>query len=128
MAKLQLVVVTHERKVLEVECDEVVVPGREGELGILPGHAAFVGSLRPGVLQVTGGESGTWAVSSGFCEVSDDLMTVLTERAVSKGDVDRGAVEKELEEASRRLERAEPEDLTKLQDAVAWAEARLALA
>ena len=127
MAKLQLVVVTHARKVLDLECDEVVLPGRQGELGILPGHAAFVGSLRPGVLQVIGGDGGSWAVSAGFCEISDDIVTVLTERAASKDDVDSAAVRSELEEAERRLERAEPEDLDKDADAVAWAEARLAL-
>ena len=125
MAKLQLVVVTHARKVLDLECDEVVLPGRQGELGILPGHAAFVGSLRPGVLQVVGGDS--LAVTAGFCEVSDNIVTVLTERAASKDEVDSAAVRDELQEAERRLERAEPEELVKEQDAVAWAEARLAL-
>ena len=50
MAGLNLILVTHAEKLLEVECSDVGLPGRLGDLGILPGHTALISILRPGEL------------------------------------------------------------------------------
>src|SRR5260221_2738398 len=80
--QLQLEVVTPERRLLSEQVNSVTVPGRGGELGILPGHAALISDLQTGVLSYT--ESGTtfqMHVSGGFVEVSDDRVSVLAEIA-----------------------------------------------
>ncbi len=128
--QLELVVVTHDRTLLDETCGEVSLPGRDGDMGVLPGHAAFLGSLRPGVLTYgpAGGPGTSIAVSSGFCEISSDVVTVLVEGACSVEDIDREAVRAELETARKELERADPSEMGAVQDRVWDAEAKLILA
>ena len=130
MAKLNLVVVAHDRRLLELECAEVGLPGRLGDLGVLPGHAALLATLRPGVLvyRETGGASHEIAVSGGFCEVSDDSVTVLVPNARLPSEVDVAASRSAKEEAEERLLSAGPDDLLRLQDQLAEAEAHLSIA
>lgn len=127
--RLKVVVVTHDRTLLDRSCDEVGLPGRLGDLGILPGHAAYVGALRPGVLSLRdGAQSETAAISAGFCEVLNDQVTVLVDEALFPKDVDAGAAGEELQEALAQLEHAEAEQIETLQDRVAMAEAQIAIA
>ena len=126
--KLHLVVVSHDRTLLDQQCDEVGLPGRQGDLGILPGHAAFLGSLRPGVLSArSGGESVTAAISAGFCEVLDDRVTVLVDNALFAADLDVESATAALQEATAAVEHAESDQLEQLQDRVALAEAQLSV-
>ena len=127
--QLELVVVTHDRTQLDEKCGEVSLPGRDGDMGVLPGHAAFLGSLRPGVLTYgpAGGPGTSIAISSGFCEISSNVVTVLVEGACEAHDVDRDAVRGELESARKELERADPSEMVAIQDRVWDAEAKLAL-
>src|ERR1044071_1783234 len=86
MSQLQLEVVTPERKVLSESVNSVTVPGRGGEMQILPGHAALISELQTGVL--TYNQDGTnfqLHVSGGFVEVSDDHVSVLAE-VVARSD------------------------------------------
>ena len=76
--------VTHERVVRSEEVHMVVVPGAEGEFGVLEGHAPFMSTLRNGdiaVYRTAGAEPERIAVEGGFAEVSDRGLTVLAERA-----------------------------------------------
>ena len=124
--KLHLVVVSHDRTLLDRQCDQVGLPGRQGDLGILPGHAAFLGALRPGVMSAkTGPESVSAAISAGFCEVLDDRVTVLVDNADFAGDLDVEAVTAKLQAAQESVEHAESDQLGELQDQVALAEAQL---
>ena len=101
---LQLEVVTPERRVLSESVSAVTVPGRNGEMQILPGHAALIAELKTGVLSYT--EDGTTFqlhVSGGFVEVSDDRVSVLAEIAERPEEIDaaraklaRDHTEKEL--------------------------------
>jgi F-type H+-transporting ATPase subunit epsilon len=87
--QLQLEVVTPERRVLAESVNSVNVPGRNGELGILPGHAALISELQTGVLSYT--EDGTTfqlLVSGGFVEVNDDRVSVLAEVAERPEEID----------------------------------------
>jgi F-type H+-transporting ATPase subunit epsilon len=80
--KIQLEVVTPERRVLAEPVDMVTVPGLGGELGILPGHTPLISQLQTGVLTYTqDGKSSTLHVSGGFVEVHDDHVSVLAESA-----------------------------------------------
>ena len=80
--KIQLEVVTPERRVLAETVDMVTVPGLGGELGILPGHTSLVSELQTGVLTyVQDGKSTSLQVSGGFVEVRDDQVSVLADTA-----------------------------------------------
>src|SRR6266478_4810323 len=102
--QLQLDVVTPERRVLSEAVNAVTVPGRGGEMQILPGHAALISELQTGVLAYN--EDGTTFhlhVSGGFVEVNDDRVTVLAEIAERPEEIDaararlvRGQTEKQL--------------------------------
>ena len=81
---LHFELVTPERLVRSEEVHMVVVPGSEGEFGVLEGHAPFMSTLRNGeiaVYRAAGGEPERIAVEGGFAEVSDRGLTVLAERA-----------------------------------------------
>ena len=84
MADLHFELVTPERLVRADEVHMVVVPGVEGEFGVMAGHAPFMTTLRDGLLKVyksAGGAPESIAVSGGFAEVGDKGLTVLAESA-----------------------------------------------
>ena len=87
--QLQLEVVTPERKVLSEPVSSVTVPGRNGEMQILPGHAALISELKTGVLAYSqDGTTQQLHVSGGFVEVSDDRVSVLAEIAERPEEID----------------------------------------
>ena len=87
--KIQLEVVTPERRVLAEPVDMVTVPGWGGELGILPGHTPLISQLQTGVLTYTqDGKSVSLHVSGGFVEVRDDHVSVLAEVAERPDEID----------------------------------------
>ena len=87
--KIQLEVVTPERRVLAEPVDMVTVPGLGGELGILPGHTPLISQLQTGVLTyVVEGKSSQLHVSGGFVEVRDDHVSVLAEVAERPDEID----------------------------------------
>ena len=87
--KIQLEVVTPERRVLAEPVDMVTVPGLGGELGILPGHTPLISQLQTGVLTyVQEGKSSQLHVSGGFVEVRDDHVSVLAEVAERPEEID----------------------------------------
>jgi F-type H+-transporting ATPase subunit epsilon len=100
---LSVHVVTGEREVFAEEgVDEVVAPGREGELTVLPKHAPLLTMIQPGIMRlVKGGEEVDVAVSGGFLEVRGDRVTILADAAERVEEID--AVR--AEEARRRAER-----------------------
>jgi F-type H+-transporting ATPase subunit epsilon len=81
--EFDLSVLTPERAVFEGRVEYVQVPGREGYLGVLAGHAALVAELGAGTLTLRkpGGDELRWRVSGGFFEVADDRATVLADEA-----------------------------------------------
>ena len=67
---IQLAIVTPTREAVAMECDEVIAPGAEGEVGLLPGHVPLITALSPGVLTVyKGGHQRFFAVGTGFAEI-----------------------------------------------------------
>lgn len=123
--KIQLEVVTPERKVLGEDVDMVTVPGLNGEMGILPGHTPLISQLKTGVLTYTQDSRNTQLlVSGGFVEVRDDHVAVLAVVAERPEEIDASSArttrdrlekqlgawtgsEQELELARTELERSE---------------------
>ena len=101
---LQLDIVTPEKKAFSGEVDIVLVPGSEGELGILPAHSPLVTSLKPGELRYTQGDKETsLAIGTGVVEVSNDRVSVLTDMVATDEEVDESAVEEAIERARKAL-------------------------
>ena len=103
-ARLRLVLVTYEKKVLEVECDEVTLPGQLGYFGVLPGHVPMIALLKVGELMYRIGKIEHFlALSWGFCEVADDVVTVMAEFAEAPAEIDVAAAQREQAEAEALL-------------------------
>ncbi len=111
---LSVEIVTIERRLLTEEgVDEVIAPGVEGELAVLPRHAAFMTMLNPGELILKkGNEEIPFAVTGGFFEVLDDKVIVLADAAERADEIDILRAEQARERARLALERREStEDL-----------------
>jgi F-type H+-transporting ATPase subunit epsilon len=105
--KLHLKVVTPTRVVVDAEVDEVTLPGALGALGILPGHAPLLTSLRIGELSYRQGVREHWlALQWGFAEVAKDLVTVLADVAELPAEIDVEAARAEKSAAEDALRTA----------------------
>jgi len=110
---MRLDIVTPEKKAFSDEIDSVVVPGAEGEMGILKSHAPIVTTLQPGELRyMKGGEETSLAIGTGIVEVSNDRVSVLTDMALGVSEIDEDAVEKAIERAQKAMTEKDllPED------------------
>ena len=98
--RVQFELVTPERLVLSTMVEMVVVPGTEGNFGVLPGHAPLISTIRPGMIEIYDTRptiSDRIFVVSGIAEVTPERCTVLAEEAMSPASLDRAAVEAELQ-------------------------------
>lgn len=85
MSDIQCVVVTPEKTELDVQADSVVLPMFDGELGVLKGHSPLVGRLGYGVLRIRTGEKvESYFVEGGFAQISDNVVSVLTDKVMPK--------------------------------------------
>jgi F-type H+-transporting ATPase subunit epsilon len=89
MATFHFELTSPERLVFSGEVEHVVVPGFEGEFGVLADHAPLISLLRPGILKVLGPQEQQFVVRGGFAEVNPKGLTVLADFAASVADVDR---------------------------------------
>ncbi|MGH7804779.1 MAG: ATP synthase F1 subunit epsilon [Candidatus Binatia bacterium] len=105
---LQLRLVTPQREVLDETVAMVTAEGTLGQFGVLPQHIAFVTSLEPGILtaKTTSGAEEKLAVKGGFAEVRDDVVTILADDVVAKGEIDATTARAKLEAAERALAEA----------------------
>jgi len=127
---LRLSIVTPVRPLLDVDAEQVVAPGSEGEFGVLPGHAAMLVELRPGVVRwVEAGRPRRAAISGGFAEVTHERVTVLTPVAELPEQIDATEAESRRSAAAAALANAgfaSPSDqLEKLREAAESAQARV---
>lgn len=104
--KLQFELVSPEQLMFSEEVEMVLVPGSEGVFGVLARHAPLISSLRPGVVGVC--RQGRkpdqrFFVSGGFAEVTGQRCTVLAERPIDVGELDRAAIESEIKSAREDL-------------------------
>lgn len=98
--KVQCVVVTPERAVLDERVNFVALPMYDGELGVMPGRAPMIGRLGSGELRlVRGRETMRYFVDGGFAQVRGNVVTVLTQRATPVEEIDVAAAQHALQEA-----------------------------
>jgi F-type H+-transporting ATPase subunit epsilon len=120
---IELIVVTPERQLLKETVVEVTIPGLDGELGVLPGHAPLMTELGVGELRyktaANSGQATALAIIQGFAEVLPDRVTVLAETAERAEEIDLSRAERALERAQKRIAQPAPE--------VDWARAEFAL-
>lgn len=103
--KILLEVVTPDKLLLSQDVDEVIVPGAEGEFGVLPGHCHFLSTLRIGELRYRAeGATAYISVLSGLAEVTPTKVTVLADIAEKAEEIDVERAEAAVQRALRRLE------------------------
>ena len=90
--------VSPERLLVSREVEMVVVPGSEGDFGVLPDHAPMISTVRPGIIEIYEGGAVTERifVAGGFAEVTGERCTVLADEATPVKDIDRKAAEAQL--------------------------------
>ena len=102
--KIRLRVVTPTRLLLDEEVDEVTAPGALGEFGVLPNHITFLSLLVPGEISYKQGPTKHYlAISGGYAEVLDNVMTVLAPAAEFAAEIDRGRAQRAKERAEKRM-------------------------
>jgi F-type H+-transporting ATPase subunit epsilon len=104
--------VAPERLLVSTPVEMVVVPGAEGDFGVLPGHAPFISPVRTGVIDVyeNGAVNNRIFVSGGFAEVTPQRCTVLADEAISLAEADRSKADERLAAARVTLGDAETDD------------------
>jgi F-type H+-transporting ATPase subunit epsilon len=136
-ARIGFELVSPEKLLLSEDVEMVVVPGGEGNFGVLPGHALFISTVRPGVIDVYEGNkvSERIFVSGGFAEVTPERCTVLADEAMPISSLDRGQIEESLKTAeaevaslTERLGRLQGAERDQATIELAAAEARRAVA
>jgi F-type H+-transporting ATPase subunit epsilon len=102
---LRLEIVTPEARTFSDDVESVVIPGAEGELGILPQHVGLMTQLLPGELRILkGGQEQRLAVGEGFVEVTGEKVSVLTDMAVPENDIDEAAAEAAVRRAEEAMQ------------------------
>lgn len=110
--KVDFELVSPERLLVSGPFDMVVVPGAEGDFGVLPRHSLLISAVRPGVIDIYEGKEikERIFVAGGFAEVTPERCTVLAEEALPVGDIDRAAVEARINDLRDDLGDAESDD------------------
>jgi len=107
--KLTLEIVTPDRALLREDVDEVVVPGSQGEFGVLPGHTPLLSTLKIGELWYRQGQEKHYlAIAFGFVEVLPDRVTVLAQVGERAQEIDVQRAERAKQRAEQRLAQGQP--------------------
>ena len=103
--KFEFELVSPERLLLSEPVDMAVIPGSEGDFGVLAGHSLLISTLRPGVIEVWQGETVTnrLFVVGGFAEVTDERCTVLADEAIPVDEINAAAAQVAFEQARDAL-------------------------
>src|SRR5437016_12244302 len=99
--RIQFELVTPERLIVSSEVEMVVVPGSEGNFGVLPGHAPLISTIRPGTIDIYEGRTTITErifVAGGIAEVTPERCTVLADEAIPPDALDRAALDRALTE------------------------------
>lgn len=127
--KVEFELVSPERLLVSEAVEMVVVPGADGDFGVLAGHSATVSSIRPGVLAVfeNGAVTSRVFVSGGFAEVTPERCTVLADDAAALDDLDRAEIEKSIADLRDDMDAARDDtEKQAAEKALAIAEAKIA--
>jgi F-type H+-transporting ATPase subunit epsilon len=111
MARLNVEIVTPERRLAQLSADEVIAPGADGLFGVRPGHAPYLAVLQPGPLTVRDGSTTTvYFVSGGFVEAGPSVVRVLADSAEVQRDIDTAQATRRIAEAEVTLKGLEVTD------------------
>ena len=112
MAELDCEILTPEGRVFEGRAEMVVVPGSDGELGVLPRHAPIIARLKVGEVRVRfeGNTWRSWAINEGYFKMQFDRAMVLVEDAVAATDIDVEKARADADDARARLAEAQGGD------------------
>jgi len=101
MAKISFDLVSPETLIFNDEVGMIIVPGKAGDIGVLPGHSKLLSSLRPGRVMVYGEDKNllkSFFVSGGFAEINPEKCIVLAEGVNEMNALDKNSIEKEIQE------------------------------
>ncbi len=103
--KVAFELVSPDRLLVSEEVDMVVIPGTEGDFGVLYGHQPMISTVRPGILEVQSGgsENRRIFVNGGFAEITGDRCAVMTEEAVPVADLKRADLEQRIKDAEEDI-------------------------
>jgi len=107
MAKISFDLVSPENLIFNDEVGMIIVPGKDGDLGILPGHSKVMSSLRPGRVMVYGENKNllkSFFVSGGFAEINPEKCIVLAESVEELSSLEKSLVEKEIQQLESQNE------------------------
>ncbi len=128
---LKLEIVTPEKKIFSDTVADVYLPGADGEMGVLQLHAALVTALKPGELRyMKDGVVHELAIGSGFAEITQEKVSVLTDSAFGENEIDEAVEEAAMKRAEEQLVKVSSEDAeaaAQLQAIIATNAARLLL-
>ena len=104
----QFELVAPEKLIYSDDIEFVVVPGAEGDFGVLPGHALLLSTVRPGIIEIFENDKPKerFFVGGGFAEVTPERCTVLSTESVNLNDIDESAARQRLDTAERDLNEA----------------------
>ncbi len=127
---LFLDIVTPEKKIFSDRVENVYLPGADGEMGILPMHAGLVTALQPGELRyLHEGKIHIMAIGSGFAEITQTKVVVLTDSALGEAEIDEEKIEAAMKRAEEQLAASEhdlnSEEVASLQASLARGAAAL---
>ena len=105
MARISFDLVSPENLIFNDEVGMIIVPGKDGDFGVLPGHSKVMSSLRPGRVMVYGEDKNllkSFFVSGGFAEVNPEKCIVLAESVDEINSIEKASIEKEIEELEQQ--------------------------
>ena len=129
---LHLEIVTPEKTVFSGSVGNVYMPGANGEMGVYEGHTALITALEAGELRYEqGGQIETLAVGSGFAEITQERVNILTDMALGEDEIDEAKAEEAMKRAEEKLAKIshsdDAEDLSHLRATIAKSMAQLKL-
>ena len=103
--KINFDFVSPEASIVSSEVEMVLIPGIDGDAGILPTHSPFMTTLRQGIVEVTFEEGNVkrYLVEGGFADITQDKMTILAENSVNLSDSDSNTLKNEIEIINEKL-------------------------
>ena len=114
MAKISFDLVSPENLIFNDDVGMIIIPGKDGDLGVLPGHSKVMSSLRPGRVMVYGEDKNllkSFFVSGGFAEVNPEKCIVLAESVDEINTIEKAVIEKEVQELEGQESDAAKEQL-----------------
>lgn len=126
---IELEIVTPEKQVVKVAAEEIQIPGKNGYLGVLPGHAPLITELSVGEIAYRrGGDTTRISVAWGFAEVLPEKVTILAETAERADEIDVARAQSARDRAEERLKQGGEIDYPRAIEALRRAESRLDVA